>query len=255
MHRVSIVYWCARVDNRAVRARVAFGVVVALFVAFLVGNAQAGADYHSKEFVQGAITTFSDRPFDAPITQPICRDYRLFYARIGFNDGGGPTNRGKEPFRAVLEISTFDVVAEELIALEVGDTTDVTGSYDKTHLKFARMGAPGPIELFNVDLATGETTPSGRTATLGSVTWTGSGDLSVFGNDGPFLEEIGLARHFVNACELLNFHAHQKLRPAQVGSLPLSIDGAAVSAPFHNDPAGFIINHWFHIVHVAKNCG
>ena len=153
----------------------------------------------------------------------------------------------------MLEISTFDVVAEELIALEVGNTANVTGSYDKTHLEFARMGAPAPIERFNIDLATGQSTPSGRTATLGPVTWTGSGDASVFGNDGPFLEEIGLARHFVNSCELLNFHAHQKLRPAQVGPLPLSIDAAAVSAPFHTP--GFIINHWFHVVHVAKSCG
>ena len=141
-------------------------------------------------------------------------------ARIDVAFDGGPTDRGKDPFTAILEIFTFDTVAEELVAYEFGETADVTGAWDKTQLRFAQMNASGPIQLFSVDLATAVVTPTGRTAALGSIGWTGAGDMAVYGNDGPVNAESGLSRHFVTRCELLNAHAHQKLRPAEVTSLP-----------------------------------
>jgi hypothetical protein len=233
--------------------RALFGVVAAIAVALLVGSAQGAADLHSKEFVQGAIATFSDCPFDGA-TQPICHDYRVYYARIDAAVDGGPTNRGKEPFTTVLEIFTIDVAADELISYEFGETADVDGTYDKTHLRFAQMGAPTPMPLYELDLASGEVAATGRTATLDPMNWTGTGERIVSGNDGPLLEELGLARHFGGRCETLNFHAHQKLRAAGVTPLGLRIDGTAVAAPFQSDPPGYVINHWFHAVRVSKNC-
>jgi hypothetical protein len=141
-----------------------------------------------------------------------------------------------------------------LLALEVGDTTEVTGSYDEMHLSFASMHANAPIELLSIDLATCGAVPNGDVAVLGSMTWTAIGtDRFVFGANGPGND--GLPRHFTNGCVAANFNAHQTIRPATLDATAPLIDGRPVAAPYRSDPEGAIFRDWFHnIVVVNQHC-
>lgn len=216
------------------------------------GQAQAASDFHTREYAKGALATFSNcsfNPDDPPATR-FCVDYRVFYAQIAFTADGPPKGQNKTPFAAIVEIFTFDTVTDELVSLETGWTSDVTGIFDETHLRSAQMDAPGPIQLMNIDLSTGEATPSGRTATLGPMTWTSVTDRFQHGNDGPSFD---MPKHISNSCETANFHAHEKFRLGTVEGDPPIIDGTPVEAPFVDE--GVIFNSKFYSIHVTKeNC-
>ena len=49
-----------------------------------------------------------------PRLQPICTDYKVWYARLDLAIDGGPTNRGKQPFIALVEISSFATCGSSL---------------------------------------------------------------------------------------------------------------------------------------------
>jgi hypothetical protein len=235
-------------------------IFLVLLVALVVAGA-SGADVSlvSKEVADGANGAFSDCPPDAPPADgQICHDYVVQYLRFDRAVDGGAIHPRSAPFRASLEIfvSRYDAASDsfDLLALEVGDTTEVTGSYDETHLSFASMHAHAPIELLSIDLATGDAVPNGDVAVLGSMTWTAIGtDRFVFGNDGPGND--GLPRHFTNGCVAANFNAHQTIRPATLDATVPLIDGRPVAAPYRSDPEGAIFRDWFHnIVVVNQHC-
>lgn len=238
--------------QRSLRCVLAPILALALFVA----PAQAGVDVITKEFAQGANTAWSDCPWGdvAPADGQICQTYSVFFARFDGTSGGGGLDR-RLPLDASLTISSERFHAEsdsfELVAVEAGDTTNVTGFYDAARLRFAHMDAPAPIALSRVDLATGDLTPTGHTATLGAMTWTGYGDVIVFGNDGPGLGGLG---HFADRCATANFNARQRIRPAKISATRPTIDGVAVEAPFIPDPPAAILDGVFHVMVVAHHC-
>jgi hypothetical protein len=224
------------------------------------GTAAAGLDLLRKEFAQGANTAWSDCPWDAPPADgEICHTYSVDFLRSDSTSSGGPIDRAGALF-AVF----FQIVAEryhansdsfDLVAYEFGGTTDVTGSSDTARLTFAQIETSASIQLLNVNLMTGEATPTGQIATLSPMTWIGSGDMLVFGNDGPTNQALGVSRHSADRCSTSNFNSHQRIRPAQLTAALPSIDGVPVYAPFAPDPTGAIFSNVFHFIDVMHNCG
>jgi hypothetical protein len=98
----------------------------------------------------------------------------------------------------------------------------VTGSYDRSRLTFART-AGATLGLYDIDAATGDLVPNGRTATLGPFKWTAASTIYVFGNDGPF--GFGLPRHYVDRCVTEVSNAHERFTTAHVTG---TIDGVSV---------------------------
>jgi hypothetical protein len=110
-----------------------------------------------------------------------------------------------------------------------------------------------------VNLQTGEVTPTGETLTLGPFTWTAATGIYRFGNDGPVYDEFPDVR---DRCHTTVTLAHQKFRVAHVTG---SVEGLQLDTlyPQHvlpdqpeNTP-GVIFNNWFHLIDVAhggKNC-
>jgi hypothetical protein len=116
-----------------------------------------------------------------------------------------------------------DGTLDEFVA-EVGFSTDINGSYDRSRLTFARVGG-ATLDLYDIDPATGDLIPNGRNATLGPFEWTAASGIYVFGNDGPF--GFGLPRHFVDRCVTQIENAHERFTTAHVTG---TIDGTSVDA-------------------------
>jgi hypothetical protein len=74
------------------------------------------------------------------------------------------------------------------------------------------------------DVSTGESTPNGRTVTLGPFEWTAASGPYVFGNDGPF--GFGLPRKYVDRCVTAIENAHERFTTAHVTG---TIDGVSVA--------------------------
>ena len=203
--------------------RFAFVVVVAASVAcYSSSAAQAAADLKINHFAVGAVAAYSTC-IPQPNGDDLCVDYRVFYGRAGETRD----DVARDPAAAELEhYEAFihpDGTADEFVA-EIGFTTDVSGSFDRAHLTFARMNG-ATLDLFDIDPATGDLVPNGRTATLGPFAWTAASDVHVYGNDGPF--GFGLPRHYVDQCATEVSNGHERFTAARVTG---TINGVSVDS-------------------------
>jgi hypothetical protein len=216
---------------------------------------------HFRHPAQGALALYSTCPFDGtlPPNTRVCDDYTVWYLRSTTVLGSGALGMATQPFVAAFEHFKWDGIEDEPISLEWGETPDVVGSYDKTHLSYAHFDG-ATVEMNNVDLQTGELTPTGETVTLGPFTWTAATGIYRFGNDGPVLES--LPPNVRDRCHTTVSQAHQNFRVAHVtGSVEgLELDTLYPSQflPDHpeNTP-GAIFNNSFHVIDVAhggENC-
>lgn len=232
------------------------------FVLLLAPAASAGPPFHYKEFAQGANVFFTDCPLDSlPASDRVCHDYSVWYVRFTAAADDvplGPLDRSGTPFVAQYTDLTYlvhpDGSADDL-RFQVGSTTDVTGTYDKTHLATTHMNG-ATIEMSDIDLDTGAQTPNGRTVVLGPFTWTANTGIFTFGNDGPVLGDS--PRHVANRCETLNQNFHQRFA---LGTVTGTVDGVSIDAyvPYPqvsdlSDDAGAIFNNWFHVSDLTRGC-
>jgi hypothetical protein len=138
----------------------------------------------------------------------------VFYIRYGVSFTSRPLGRATQPFVAAFEHTSTLVRPDgtaELLSYEYGETADVVGSYDRTHLTSAYMDG-ATIEMNDVDLGTGELTPNGKTVTLGPFTWTATTDIYRFGNDGLL---GNLPPDVRNRCQTTVSNTNQKLTAAR----------------------------------------
>ena len=118
-----------------------------------------------------------------------------------------------------------------------GDTADLVGSFDETHLLSASVRAAVPMD--------------DGTHRLIDLVWDGrSSPRHTDGNNGPFNQSSGTPRHYADRCVTFNAHAHQTYR----ANTPITgtVDGIGADefphvAPF--DP--FISRGWFSVVFVT----
>ena len=235
----------------------------------LASGAQAKAanshTFHYRHPAQGALIFYSTCPFDGPLppNTSVCDVYSVWYLRATNVIGGGALGMAQQPFVVLFDHARLDVKEGEedrLISYEFGQTPDVVGSYDKTHLSYAHFDAT-TVEMNNFDLQTGEVTPTGETVALGPFTWTAASSVYRFGNDGPALE--GYPPNVRDRCHTTVFSAHMKFRVAHVtGAIEgLQLDNLYTRSPSlpgepENTP-GTIINNAFRVidvVHGGKNC-
>jgi hypothetical protein len=170
--------------------------------------ASAAAELKINHFGTGAVAAYATCT-PQPNGDEFCEQFVVTYGRAGSTrDGEAHSQPGValEHFEAFIH---SDGTATEVV--ETGFTEDVNGSYDRSHLKFARMGG-ATLALNDVDPVTGELTPNGRSATLGPFEWIAASGIHVFGNDGPF--GFGLPRHVVDRCGTQIENAHAELGPA-----------------------------------------
>ena len=188
----------------------------------------------------------------------------MWYFRNGVSIAGGSLGRATQPFVALYTHLRYQVSPGEDLSFEFGVTTDVVGSYDKIHLTSAHMDG-ATVEMNDVDLQTGEVTPTGETVTLGPFTWTAATSTYRSGNDGPDLDEL-MPPNVRDRCHTTVSQAHQKLTRAYVTG---TVDGVPISTYYGEsadttelpgapeDAHGAIFNSWFRLVDVAhggKNC-
>jgi hypothetical protein len=172
----------------------------------------------------GAVAAFNTCVPEGPDSM-LCQDYFVLYTKSGSTGAGSPPT-GQPAF--VLEYEHFaahifsDGTVDEFIA-ETGETSDVTGSFDRARLTFAEMRGAS-INLGDIDPETGSVTPNGRTVTLGAFTWTSASDAYIFGNDGPF--NFGLPRWYVDHCLTQISNSHNRFTTAHVTG---TIDGVNVN--------------------------
>jgi hypothetical protein len=218
--------------------------------------------FHSREPAQGANALYSTCPFDdgtIPPNTSVCDDYLVWYFRANPVLGGGALGMAQQPFVARFEHFRWDVIEDRLISYAFGETPDVVGSYDKTHLSYAHFDG-ATVEMNNVDLQTGEATPTGETVTLGPFTWTAATGIYRFGNDGPTFDDE--APDVRDRCHTTVTHAHQRFTIAHVRG---TVEGLQLDTLYtqqflpgqpENTP-GAIFNNHFHVIDVAhggKNC-
>ena len=124
-----------------------------------------------------------------PPAGTVCTETHIEVFREAVAVGGGSVAGPKTPWSAFLSKATLTfgpdgdfVVSDERIGfLPVIDPADVT--YDQQHLAFASLKAEIPWE-------------DGGTSSV-DFTWEAISDRFLYGNDGPTLDEFGLARKFV----------------------------------------------------------
>src|SRR5215211_6340686 len=173
-------------------------------------------NFHIRHPGQGALIYYSTCPFDDGTIPPnisVCDDYSVWYLRETWAFGGGALGMAQQPFVAIFDHARWDVNQDRLISYEFGETPDVVGSYDKTHLSYAHFDAT-TVEMNDVDLQTGEATPTGETLTLGPFTWTAATGIYRFGNDGPVFDDEN--PDLRDRCHTTVSHAHQRFRIAHV---------------------------------------
>src|SRR5215203_3593859 len=217
--------------------------------------------FHLRHPGQGALAIYSTCPFDGPLPPDIsvCDYYTVWYLRETWVFGGGALGMAQQPFVAVFQHEKWDAKEDRLLSLEFGETPDVVGSYDKTHLSYAHFDAV-TVEMNDFDLQTGEATPTGETVTLGPFTWTAATGIYRFGNDGPELDN--LPPNVRDRCHTTVSHAHQKFRIAHVTG---TVEGLQLDTLYPNhwlpdqpeNTPGAIFNNSFHVMDVAhggKNC-
>jgi hypothetical protein len=243
--------------------RCVLGVGTVLVACLLTAPIAAASPFHFKEFAQGALVSWTSCPgADAPGIPTVCHDYSLYYARFDSTVGVGAVgalNRGKEPFVAQYEDHEYVLFpngdAEEL-SLVYGSSADVVGFYDKTHLTTAGMGAV-TIQLIDINLETGDETPTGRSVALGAFRWMAASPIYRYGNDGP---DFGGERHVSNRCQTFNANFHQRFT---LGYVTGSVDGVPLTdlttVPQNtelepSDAPGGIFNNGLRIVDVSKRC-
>ena len=249
--------------SRASRWSVVLG---ALLVAGAVTAPDAavavGPPLHFKEFSQGAVVSWTSCPGEEPPPVPtVCHEYKVWYFRgDGVVEEGavGPLDRAKAQFQVQYEdLEHLSVPDEEGVDLSwtLGESADVVGYYDKTHLTRAGMNAV-TLPLTRFDIVTGAETPAGNVS-LGAFAWTAASPVYTFGNDGPVFDD---RPHESTRCETFNANAHQRFT---LGSVTGTVDGVPISdlatIPQVPDlePAGAvggIFNNWFRIVDVDKGC-
>jgi hypothetical protein len=184
-------------------------------------EARAAADLKINEFASGAVAAYN---ICLPQTNgdTLCDDFIVQYGQFWVTRDGEQRRPDSalvlEHYKAFIHPNG---TATEVVA-EIGFTDDVSGSYDKSRLIFARMSG-GTLALNDIDPATGALTPNGRTATLGAFEWIAASDAYVFGNDGPF--GFGLPRLFVDRCITQIENAHERFTTARVTG---TIDGVSV---------------------------
>ena len=210
---------------RAVRDVIGRLTVFAVLVWSLVSvptATRAAEVLNIKDFAAGAVAAYNvcTRQQNG---DDLCEDFIVTYGRFGgtrVGEGLIPNSVRLEHYRAFIHP---DGTATELTP-EVGFTDDVSGTFDNSHLTFARMGG-ATLPLYDVDPATGALSPNWRTATLGAFEWTAASGIYVFGNDGPF--GFGLPRLFVNRCVTQIENAHERFSTARVTG---TINGVSVDA-------------------------
>jgi hypothetical protein len=108
--------------------------------------------------------------------QDTARHARYFadYATAGKGGGHNGPELVYEHYAAFI---TADGEADEVVA-EFGFAEDAPGAYDRAGLSFARSDG-ATMDLY--DVSTGESTPNGRTVTLGPFEWTAASGPYVFG--------------------------------------------------------------------------
>jgi hypothetical protein len=151
--------------------------------------------------------------------QDTARHARYFadYATAGKGGGHNGPELVYEHYAAFIPA---DGEADEVVA-EFGFAEDAPGAYDRAGLSFARSEG-ATMDLY--DVSTGESTPNGRTVTLGPFEWTAASGPYVFGNDGPF--GFGLPRKYVDRCVTAIENAHERFTTAHVTG---TIDGVSVA--------------------------
>lgn len=224
--------------------------------------AAANSDnFHFRHPAQGALASYRTCPNEGPLppNTTVCEEYVVWYLRTTYVFGGGALGMAQQPFVAALEHFTYDANEPRVISYEYGETTDVVGSYDKPHLSSAHFDS-ATIEMNEVNLQTGEVTPTGETLTLGPFTWTAATGIYRYGNDGPALEFY--PPNVRDRCHTTVSFAHQKFRVAHVTG---SVEGLQLDTLYPNDwlpdqpenTPGTIFNNWYHVIDVAhggKNC-
>ena len=195
-------------------------VVACSAVLLTAGAARAAADLNIKDFATGAVAAYSTC-IPQSNGDDLCEDFIVQFGRFQ------TTGDGRVPLTVVLEhYKAFihpDGSANEFVA-EVGSTDQVSGSYDASHLTFARMNG-ATVNFNDIDPTTGDLIPNGRTATLGPFEWTAASEIFVFGNDGPF--GFGLPRLYVDRCVTQIENAYERFTAARVTG---TINGISVDA-------------------------
>lgn len=234
-----------------------------LIAGLLTSPEAAATPLHFKEFAQGAIVSWTTCPeSEAPPSIPtVCHERSVWYLRSDATLGEGavgPVNRGKEQFEALYEDFAYLYVPDG-DGVDLSRTygrTQVAGYFDATHLTKAGMSAVS-IPLIDVDLETGEETPTGTTVELGEFRWTAESPIYRFGNDGPVFDG---RQHVSNRCQTFNADAHQRFT---LGSVTGTVDGVPLSdvATIPQVPElepseapGGIFNNWLRVVDVNTGC-
>jgi hypothetical protein len=247
--------------------------VVAMATAIVVASGQQAKaanslNDHFRHPGQGAQAVYSNCPFQGPLppNTSVCDDYDVRYQRSTAVFGGGALGMAQQPFVVIFQHFTWDVSGDgqnendwRLNSYERGETADVVGSYDKTHLASAHFDG-ATVEMNKEDLQTGELTPTGETVTLGPFAWTAATGIYRWGNDGPSLED--LPPYVRDRCHTTVSQAHMRVRMAHVTG---TVEGLQLDTLYTNqwlpdqpeNTAGAIFNNDFQVIDVAhggKSC-
>lgn len=220
----------------ALVAVVAAGAIVAGTATSTAAQGQVTIDRETVD--AAAVFQTSSCPFGdwAPTVDTECEDWLVLLYRAS------PDSRqhNRTPLR--VEYRHGRVVVHPDLSVDVleeqhGDTADLVGSFDETHLLSASVRATVPMD--------------DGTHRLIDLVWDGrSSARRTAGNNGPFNQSSGTPRHYADRCITFNAHAHQTYR-ANTG-ITGSVDGVGVDefpyvAPF--DP--FISRGRFTVVIVT----